>query len=47
MSEQSGDAVWDVAGAWFLSPWVVRWYVRRMEPEAPAIAAEAQGLTSF
>ena len=23
-----------VAGAWFLSPWVVRWYVRRMEPVA-------------
>jgi len=29
-------AIWAaaVAGAWFLSPWVVRWYVRRMEPAA-------------
>lgn len=42
-------AIWlaAVAGAWFLSPWVVRWYVRRMEaapagaPPPPATTAEA------
>ena len=32
----TGIVVVSLAGAWFLSPWVINWYIRRCEDAAPA-----------